>query len=92
MCYYLFPFLNNIYCHDYDNICILQNLVFSVYYRVFLFNICMSIHPMTKVTGVLDISNKIVKCEPYLDNNVWKLKVSFYADGNVHNMIFTPTS
>ena len=52
----------------------------------------MSIHPMTKVTGVLDISNKIVKCEPYLDNNVWKLKVSFYADGNVHNMIFTPTS
>ncbi len=44
----------------------------------------MSIHPMTKVTGVLDISNKIVKCEPYLDNNVWKLKVSFYADGNVH--------
>nr|DAU88307.1 MAG TPA: hypothetical protein [Caudoviricetes sp.] len=44
--------------HDYDNICILQNLVFSIYYSVFLFNICMSIHPMTKVTGVLDILYK----------------------------------
>ena len=44
--------------HNYDNICILQNLVFSIYYNVFLFNICMSIHPMTKVTGVLDIIHK----------------------------------
>ena len=46
--------------HDYDNICILHNLVFSVYYSVFLFNICMSIHPMTKVTGILDILNKFL--------------------------------
>ena len=41
--------------HNYYNICILQNIVFSIYYNAFLFNICMSIHPMTKVTGVLDI-------------------------------------
>lgn len=34
---------------------------------------------------------KIVKCEPYLYNNsVWKLKVSFYADGNVLDMYFSP--
>ena len=47
-----------------------------------------SIIEVTPNTGTF----KIVKCEPYLDNNVWKLKVSFYADGDVHNMIFTPTS
>lgn len=47
-----------------------------------------SIIEVTPNTGTY----KIVKCEPYLDNNVWKLKVSFYADGNVHNMIFKPTS
>ena len=46
--------------HNYDNICTLQNLVFSMYYSVFLFNICMSIHLMTKVKGVLDILHKYV--------------------------------
>ena len=35
---------------------------------------------------------KFVACEPYLDNSTWKLKVSFYADGTIYNMIFVPDS
>lgn len=34
--------------HDYDNICVLQNQVFSIYYSIFLFNICMSIYHWVK--------------------------------------------
>lgn len=33
---------------------------------------------------------KIIACEPYLyQNSVWKLKVSFYANGSVVDMFFT---
>ena len=57
--------------HNYDNICTLQNLVFSMYYSVFLFNICMSIHPMTKVKSVLDILHKYVLSTQNPKQGIW---------------------
>ncbi len=44
-----------------------------------------SIIEITPNTGTY----KIIKCEPYLDDNVWKLNVSFYANSSVINMIYT---
>ena len=44
--------------HNEDNTRILQNPLFSILYSLFLFNICMSIHPLTIVSGVLNIPNK----------------------------------
>lgn len=44
--------------HHYNNICITKSQVISTNYGVFPTYICKSIHPMTKVTGVLDFSYK----------------------------------
>ena len=61
---------------NYDNICISENPVFSVYYSIFLFNICMSIHPMTKVTDVLDLLHKkLNKCP---SNYLFLEAIAFY--------------
>ena len=75
--------------HNYDNICILQNLVFSVYYNVFLFNICMSIHPMTKVTGILDISHKIIPTNCFINNpRIIDVRYEDIATTKLINFIF----
>ena len=65
--------------HNYDNICTLQNLVFSMYYSVFLFNICMSIHPMTKVTGVLDTHYKLLGVEENILSQIKHLQSIFFV-------------
>lgn len=44
--------------NHYNNICITKSQVISTNYGVFPTYICKSIHPMTKVTGVLDIIHK----------------------------------
>ena len=52
--------------HHYNNICITKSQVISTNYGVFPTYICKSIHPMTKVTGVLDFSNKNNISSPFV--------------------------